>query len=114
MDPSVFQKELGKYRIIRQADYCKSKLKSKSRISTTDTSHSSKEIVKIAVPVIQSNNDDFWELLSSTNCSVLSPAESIKLIGEVKAEHESVQRKFSLFDLDTIAASILAEDNDSL
>ena len=87
MDEGTFQRELSKFKVIRSPDYYRPRLKPKPSKNTlvTGPSVSSKETA--AVPVIKeasTGENNFWELLSAANTSILTAVESIKFIEAMK------------------------------
>ena len=85
MEEAAFQKELSKYKVIRTPDYYKSRtIKTQRLIAKQITST---PVVKDTASsiIINSNESNFWELFSAANASILTTAESIKLIEALKA-----------------------------
>ena len=85
MEEAAFQKELSQYKVIRTSDYYKSRtIKTQRLIAKQITST---PVVKDTASsiIINSNESNFWELFSAANASILTTAESIKLIEALKA-----------------------------
>lgn len=89
MDESTFQRELNKYKVVRPADYHKSRtIKAKSDpksgarpAALTGTAPSP---APAPTPISRSAEVDFWELLSASNSTFMSTADSIKFIEILK------------------------------
>lgn len=110
MDESSFTKELNKYKVIRSADYCRPR-STKNKVELKNVSNTlekrNKNIDSVAVeekgPI---NSDNFWEIFSAANCSILTAAESIKFIEALKQEHDTIKNKVNLYDLEQIASCL--------
>jgi hypothetical protein len=88
MDEATFLKELSKYKVIRSTDYTKPKQKSKAIKSNPAPTIATKENQQSSnptLPLVNSTESNFWELLSATNSTILTAAESIKFIEAMKA-----------------------------
>lgn len=137
MDESIFQKELSKYKVVRQPDYYKNRVKNVTRFnkpSTITNSVTKDSNVSNSAQAINPNESNFWELFSAVNSNVLTTAESMKFTETLKLvrfilyffykslfisanfflsllqiiqEHDAINSKVSLYDLEAIAASIL-------
>jgi hypothetical protein len=83
MDESTFQKELSKYKVIRGADYYKVRTSNKIKTETKVQRNSISTSIPLNRDKIESKttyNDNFWELISESNSSILTAAESIRFI----------------------------------
>jgi hypothetical protein len=83
MDEQSFQKELSKYKVVRSSDYYKPKTRTKVSKQTTVTSANNTKD-SVSPVIINTNESNFWELMSSANTSILTTAESIKFIEALK------------------------------
>ena len=84
MDEATFQKELLKYKIIRPPDYIKLKSKTKSTNKTKSIVHNIAGKNDNPILIDSNKESNFWELLSTTNSSILTTVESIKFIEALK------------------------------
>ena len=137
MDESIFQKELSKYKVVRQPDYYKNRSKNVTRFNKPNTitnSVTKDSNVSNGTQAINPNESNFWELFSAVNSNVLTTAESMKFTETLKLvsfiqyfninlhllaliflinammllqEHDAINSKVSLYDLEAIATSIL-------
>lgn len=117
MDDATFQKELGKYKVIRKADHFKirfNKVKNevkaiKAGVRKTTTATTTTTNTAAAATTTTTNTTtkkaNFWDLLeaSITNLSVKEKADFIRAL---KEEHEVVHERINIDDLEAIAASL--------
>ena len=87
MDESIFQKELSKYKVVRQPDYYKNRSKNVTRFNKPNTitnSVTKDSNVSNGTQAINPNESNFWELFSAVNSNVLTTAESMKFTETLK------------------------------
>jgi hypothetical protein len=88
MDESAFQKELNKYKVIRQPDYYKSRNRQKVTKAATSNTTLIKEVhssnLNSNIKIDNESTQDFWEVFSNKNQNILTASESIKLIEVMK------------------------------
>lgn len=87
MEEAMFQKELSKYKVVRQPDYYKNRVKNVTRFNKSSTvinSMNKDANVSNGAQVINPNESNFWELFSAVNSNVLTTAESMKFIETLK------------------------------
>ena len=88
MDESTFQKELSKYKVVRQPDYYKPRIKNsgikQSKLSNTASAGKESTSNSVSVTTINPNESNFWELFSAANSNILTTAESMKFIETLK------------------------------
>jgi regulator of PEP synthase PpsR (kinase-PPPase family) len=110
MDDATFQKELAKYKVVRKADHYKIRFNKHKNEAKAIKAGVRKDITKpkpnttISTTNTKATND-FWDLLevSITNLSVKEKAEFIRAL---KEEHQMVNERINIDDLEAIAASL--------
>lgn len=112
MDEATFQKELAKYKVIRKADHYKIRINTSKNEVKSLKAGVRKDVTKTKTTTTTTNTNtttaatnDFWDLLANsiTNLSVKEKADFIKAL---KEEHQVVNERINIDDLEAIAASL--------
>jgi hypothetical protein len=112
MDEATFQKELAKYKVIRKADHYKIRINTSKNEVKSLKAGVRKDVTKPKTTTTTTNTNtttaatnDFWDLLANsiTNLSVKEKADFIKAL---KEEHQVVNERINIDDLEAIAASL--------
>jgi len=112
MDEATFQKELAKYKVIRKADHYKIRINTSKNEVKSLKAGVRKDVTKTKTTTTTTNTttttaatNSFWDLLANsiTNLSVKEKADFIKAL---KEEHQVVNERINIDDLEAIAASL--------
>jgi hypothetical protein len=110
MDEATFQKELAKYKVIRKADHYKIRINTSKNEVKSLKAGVRKDVTKTKTTTTTTNTttaatNDFWDLLANsiTNLTVKEKADFIKAL---KEEHQVVNERINIDDLEAIASSL--------
>ena len=114
MDDATFQKELAKYKVVRKADHYKirfNKVKNEAKAIKAGVRKDAKKPTTTTTTTTTTNTtntkvtNDFWDLLDVSITS-LNPKEKVEFIRALKEEHQMVNERINIDDLEAIAASL--------
>ena len=112
MDHATFERELAKYKVIRKADHYKIRFNKVRNEVKPIKAGVRKDVIKqnkqdtTTTPVTMKPASDFWDLLENiiTNLDAKEKAEFMKAL---KEEHQVVDERINIDDLEAIAASLV-------
>eukprot|EP01031_Cornospumella_fuschlensis_P037683 gene37683-45779_t len=112
MDRATFEKELAKYAIVRDEDYCKPRSKNnlisiKPSPRPVPLGESNKK--KILVDESGSGEVSFWTLMEKVGADILTPEENEKFMSAMKKTYGDVNELINLEDLNNAAQLVNAK-----